>query len=183
MTHQYQTLIREITTPTLPTFVTACLNLISTKLSTRPSGIPSSLVETMFQSFAMLVPRHTTIYRPFVTQIRSAARFYLAPTLSDGLLVSSSLRESARRLVVVLHQTVPKNAGGEEWGKAVRELVKDVHLTADHVFRAVVEDWESTAGYAGQGIDVNQELSGGGRTNEDLPRWTGLHAGVERLTG
>jgi pre-rRNA-processing protein RIX1 len=183
MTLQYQTLVREITTPTLPTFVTSCLNLISAKSSTKPSDIPLPLAETVFRSFAMLASRHTTIYRPFVTQIRSAARAYLAPTLSDGLFVSPSLKESARRLVVALHRTVAKNAGGEEWGKAVRELVKDVHVTADYVFRAVVEDWESTAGYVCEPIDVNQELSGGGRTNEDLPQWTGVHAGIERLTG
>jgi pre-rRNA-processing protein RIX1 len=58
-----------------------------------------------------------------------------------------------------------------------------VHETADHVFRAVVEDWESTAGYSAKAVDVNQPLSGGGKTVEDLPPWTGIYAGVERVTG
>jgi len=97
--------------------------------------------------------------------------------------VSSSLRESARRLAIALHQTVAKNAGGEEWSKAVRDLVKDAHVTADNVFRAVIEDWESTAGYAGEPVDVNEALGGGGRNPDDLPQWNGIVAGVERLSG
>ncbi|TVY68719.1 Pre-rRNA-processing protein [Lachnellula suecica] len=182
MTHQYPTLIREITTPTLPTFVTSCFNLISNSGSKVMDGT-TSLAQTVFQSFTMLLPRHTTIFRPFASQIRLVAKPFVAPTMSDGLLVSPSLKESARRLTVVLHQTVAKNAGGEEWNKAVRGLVRDTHVTADNVFRAVVEDWESTAGYASEPIDVNQELAGGGRDADDLPRWTGVAAGVERLTG
>lgn len=178
MTHRYQTLLREITTPTLPTFVTSCLNLVSQKKAVGPT----SLEEGVFQSFAMLVPRHTTVFRPFASQIRSAVRPYLAPTLSDQFFVSSSLRNSARALAVILHQTAAKNTGGEEWGKAVRELIKDIHATSDLVFRAVVEDWESIAGYIGEAIDVNQELQGDG-VGDALPLWTGIHAGVERLTG
>ncbi|TVY43374.1 Pre-rRNA-processing protein [Lachnellula occidentalis] len=182
VTHQYPTLIREITTPTLPTFVTSCLNVIS-KPSSKVVDIPSSLAETVFRSFTMLLPRHTTIYRPFTSQIRLATKPFVAPTLTDGLVVTSSLKESARHLVVVLHQTVAKNAGGEEWSKAVRGLVKDIHVTADNVFRAVIEDWESTAGYIGEPVNVNQELAGGGANADDLPPWTGIAAGVERLTG
>ncbi|KAL2068292.1 hypothetical protein VTL71DRAFT_16390 [Oculimacula yallundae] len=182
MTQQYQTLIREITTPTLPTFVTSCLNLISNS-SKKNAGGPSSLEEVVFQSFAMLVPRHTAIFRPFASQIRTAIRPFLATTSSDAFFVSSSLSDSARRLAVILHQTSAKNTSGEEWGKAVRGLVKDIHTTADHVFRAVVEDWESSAGYIGEAVDINTELHGGSATNEDLPLWTGIHAGVERLTG
>lgn len=95
----------------------------------------------------------------------------------------SQVKGSARRLLVVLHQTVAKNAGGEEWSKAVRELVKAIHVTADHVFRAVIEDWESATGYFGEAVDVNQELAGGGNGTEDLPPWKGVFAGAERLTG
>jgi len=130
-----------------------------------------------------MLPRHTTIYRPFTSQIRLAIRPFLAPTSSDDLFVSRSLNESSQRLAVLLHQTAPKNAGGEEWGEAVRDLVHRVHRTADHVFRAVVEDWESAAGYSAKAVDINQLLSGGGKAAEDLPQWTGIHAGVERLTG
>lgn len=182
MTHGYQTLVREITTPILPTFVTSCLNLLSSK-SSKPGTVPSSLDEVVFQSFAILVPRYTTIFRPFVSQIRRATRVYLAPTISDAIYTSASLKNDARRLTVVVHQTAPKNTGGEEWAKAVRELIQGIHATADQVFRAVIEDWESTTGYIADPADVNQELRGGGISTEDLPSWSGIHAGSERLTG
>ncbi|QSZ30896.1 hypothetical protein DSL72_000454 [Monilinia vaccinii-corymbosi] len=183
MTHQYQTLVREITTPTLPTFVTSCLNLISCKPSMDVTDLSSSLVETVFQSFAMLLPRHTTIFRPFTSQLRTVTRPYLASTLCDKGHVSLSVKESARKLVVILHQAVAKNGGGEEWGKAVRDLVQGIHMTADQVFRAVIEDWESTAGYTAEPVNVDEELSGGARTSEDLSRWIGIDAGIERLVG
>lgn len=112
-----------------------------------------------------------------------ATQPFLAPTSSDGFFVSQSLKEGARRLVVLLHQTAPKNAAGEEWGKAVRELVQTIHETADHVFRAVIEDWESNTGYNGRPVDVNEPLHGGSKSSEDLPRWTGIYAGIERITG
>jgi len=131
----------------------------------------------------MLLPRNTTIYRPFTSQIRLALRPFLAPTSSDILFVSKSLNESSQRLAVLLHQTTPKNAGGEEWGKAARDLVRSIHETADEVFRAVTEDWESAVGYSSKAVDVNRELSGGGKATEDLPQWTGIHAGIERITG
>ncbi|KAF7875006.1 hypothetical protein EAF04_002178 [Stromatinia cepivora] len=183
MTHQYQTLVREITTPTLPTFVTSCLNVISPKTSMNVLDVNPSLVETVFRSFAMLLPRHTTIFRPFASQLRAATRPYLASTLCDRCFVPLSVKESARKLVVVLHQTVAKNGGGEEWGKAVQDLVQDIHMTANQVFRAVVEDWESTTRYVAEPVNVNEELSGGARTPEDLSRWVGIDAGIERLIG
>ncbi|KAH8645595.1 rRNA processing/ribosome biogenesis-domain-containing protein [Tricladium varicosporioides] len=182
MTHQYPTLVREITTPTLPAFIASCLNLISSPLSRASSAI-SSLTETVFGCLNTLLPRHTTIIRPFEAQIRLIANPYLAPTLSDKLFVSTSLRESSRGLIIALHQIVAKNSGGEEWNKAVRKIVMDIHRTSDHVFRAVIEDWESTSGYIAKPIDVNGQLCGGGISDTDLSRWDGVAAGVERLTG
>ncbi|KAG0648464.1 Transcription factor HMX3 [Hyphodiscus hymeniophilus] len=181
MTHPYQTLVREITTPTLPAFVTACLGLLVSK--SKVQDISMSTVDMVFRSFATLLPRHTTVFRPFVSQIRSAAKPYIASTLCDRLFIPSSLSKIARRLIVLLHQTVAKNAGGEDWAKAVLNLMKEIHVTADLIFRAVVEDWESAVGYIGEPIDVNVGLSGGARTLDDLPQWIGINAGVERMIG
>jgi hypothetical protein len=183
MTHQYQTLLREYTTPTLPGFITACLNLVSPKSAAKNVGASDTLVESVFRSFALLLPRHTTLFRPFVAQVRTLTRRYLAPTFTDGILISKSLIQAAQQLFVLLHQTVAKGGGGEEWGKSFRDLIRGVHATADNVFRGVVEDWESSAGYTPQSIDFNQQPAGGGQNAEDLPGWEGIHAGMERLRG
>jgi pre-rRNA-processing protein RIX1 len=182
MTHQYQTLVREVTTPTLPTFLTTCLNLVAPKSAAKRVDVPPSLSEAVFCAFATLLPLYPTLYRPEATRIRHATRLYLAPTLSDGF-VPSSLQKSARRLVVLLNLTAVKNAGGEEWGKAVRDTIQLIHVTADKVFRAVIEDWESTSGYVVEAVDVNRELAGGSKAADGLPPWTGIHAGVDRIIG
>ena len=182
MTYEYQTLVREVTTPTLPTFLASCLNLIAPKSAAKRGDVPLSLTEAVFCAFAALLPRYPTLFRPEVTRIRLAARSYLAPTQSDSF-APSSLRGSARRLVVLLHLAAVKNAGGEEWSKAVRNTIQHIHVTADKVFRAVIEDWESAAGYIGEAVDTNLELAGGSSATDDLPPWIGIYAGVDRLTG
>ncbi|KFX93541.1 hypothetical protein O988_06761 [Pseudogymnoascus sp. VKM F-3808] len=183
MTHQYQSLVREITTPNLSPFVTSCLALISSKSTGKVLEVPASLTESVLDAFSTLMPRHPAIFRPFASQIRQVTRVYVAPTFCDGFFAPDSLKESARSLAVLLHQTAPKNTSGEEWGKNVRELVKEIHATTDQVYRAVVEDWESAAGYVSQPVDVNEELHGGGKSKEDYPAWTGIDAGLERLQG
>jgi pre-rRNA-processing protein RIX1 len=140
-------------------------------------------VETVFESLSALVPWYPTIFRPFTRQIRLLVRQYLAPTLCDRRFVCPSLSRDARHLAVLLYQTAAKNTGGDEWGKAVRELVAVIHLTTDQVFRAVIEDWESSSGYVSQAVDINQEIHSQENTEEDLPAWNGIDAGVERLVG
>lgn len=129
------------------------------------------------------MPRHPAIFRPFAGQIRTVTRAYVAPTFTDARFVPESLKEQARSLAVLVHQTAPKNTSGEEWGKGIRAIVKEIHSTTDQVFRAVVEDWESSVGYVPQSVDITKELSGGGPAKEDYPAWTGIDAGLERLTG
>jgi pre-rRNA-processing protein RIX1 len=183
MTHQYQSLSREITTPTLPTFVSSCLNLISSKSSTKASEVPLPLVETVIESFCVLVPEYPTIFRPFAGQVRSAIESYLAPTLCDRQYVTDSLSQSARRLAILLYQTAAKNTSGEMWGKGIRELVKEIHSTTDQVYRAVIENWESSAGYDNHPVDVNEEIHSRVRAEGGLPPWRGIDAGLERLAG
>lgn len=183
MTYQYQSLVREVTTPTLPNFVSSCLNLISPKSSARVMELPCSLVGTIFESFWVLIPRHPTIFRPYGNQIKAVIRPYLAPTLCDRPFLPLSLSQSARRVAVLLYLTAVKNTSGEEWSKGIRALIRDIHGTVDQVYRAVIEDWDSTAGYVSQSVDINQEVHGGAKSGEDLPAWKGIDAGIQRLEG
>jgi pre-rRNA-processing protein RIX1 len=183
VSYQYQTLIREITNSTLPTFVSSCLSLVSSKPAGRVLGVPPSLMEPLFEAFSALIPRHPTIFRPYINQIRLITRPYLAPTVCDGRFVPSSVSKSARRVAVLTYQAAAKNSSGEEWGNAVRELIKKIHSTTDRVYRSVIEDWESTCGYNGSPVDMDQELHGGGGIDDDFPTWNGINAGLERLVG
>lgn len=181
--HGYQTLVREMATPTLPSFATACLQLIKPPASGRPLGVPPAFVDTVAGALSRLVVLYPTTLRPFAAQMRAALRSYVAPTSSDPLAVPRSLRESARRLLILLSYTAPKNGSAEEWAKAIRSTILECHATVDQVFRAVRESWESTAGYRSQPVRTGADPCGGGDSAEELPPWTGVQAGSERLVG
>lgn len=181
--HGYQTLVREIASPTIPSFVNACLQLIKPPASGQPLKLPTTTVETVVTALATIVPLYPTTLRPFSAQIRSAIRGYLAPTSSDNTVVPQPLRCASRRLLISLPYTAPKNGSGEEWAKAVDGYIKDSHSTADQVFRAITESWESTVGYIPSNVSYDGEPGGGGAAAEELPAWSGLQAGAERLSG
>ncbi|KXX76931.1 Pre-rRNA-processing protein rix1 [Madurella mycetomatis] len=179
----YQTLSREMATPTLPSYVTACLQLIKAPASGRPLKMPAAFIDTVACSLSKLVVLYPTTLRPFSAQIKAALRVYIAPTSSDPLTVPQTLRESSRRLFVLLSYTAAKNGSSEDWAKTIRASILDCHITADQVLRAVVESWESTAGYRGQPARTGADPAGGGDSAEELPPWTGVQAGSERLVG
>ncbi|KAL2164616.1 hypothetical protein VTH06DRAFT_3833 [Thermothelomyces fergusii] len=180
----YQTLVREMATPTLPDYVSACLRLISPPASGQPLRAPAAFVDTVACSLSKLVVLYPTTLRPFAAQMRAALRAYVAPTPSDGVYpVPQTLRESARRLFVLLPYTAPKNGSSEEWAKAIQSTILDCHATVDQVFRAVVESWQSTTGYRGEPVGTGPDPSGGSDEGDGLPSWVGVQAGAERLIG
>lgn len=179
----YQTLVREVATPTIPAFITACLQLIKSRSNGQDPAAPLTVVETVCDAFATLIPLYPTTFRPFSSKIRSATNGYLAPTLSDELLIPQSLQRVARKAVISLHCVAAKSNGSDEWAKIVDTLLRELHSTADQVLRAVDESWEGTSGYTRKQVDAEGEPSGGSDAGDQLPPWTGLTSGAERLVG
>ncbi|KAL6696116.1 rRNA processing/ribosome biogenesis domain-containing protein [Trichoderma pleuroticola] len=179
LVHPYQTLVREVATPFLPTFGTACLQLIKTKTE----STPMNLIETICSSFSTLIPLYPPTFRPFSAQVRAAVGMYLAPTCSDEASVPESLQRAARRLVASLHFVAAKSGGSDEWVKLVDGILQEFHVTADQVLRAVDESWEATSGRSRTKVDVDGEPNGQGSSAEHLPSWSGLEAGADRLIG
>ncbi|KAK4186538.1 rRNA processing/ribosome biogenesis-domain-containing protein [Podospora australis] len=179
----YPTLIREMATPTLPSFVTACLSLIKAPASSKAPKAPASFIETVACSLSKLVKLYPTTLRPFTGQIKSALREYIAPTSSESHTVPQSLKQASRRLYILLSYTAPKNTSSAEWVKSIKAAILDCHTTADQIFRAVLESWESTTGYRGEPVRNDLDPSGGGDSDEEFPSWVGVHAGSERLIG
>jgi hypothetical protein len=187
LTREYPTLIREITTPSLPAYIQSCLQLLSSKPS-------NSLLETVLESFNQLLPRHPTVFRSYVRQLKQILARLLAPTPSNKLSPERSgvesevpyeVSEAARRLYVQLPSCAPKGASSEEWGKMVKDAVANAHRVADKVFRAVVEDWHSshTAASTVNGHTLDDEVQDLEQDLLDLPPWSGIYAGSERLLG
>ncbi|KAG5979479.1 hypothetical protein E4U55_005117 [Claviceps digitariae] len=178
----FQTLVREIATATIPAFITACLQLIKPHSSGRAPA-PLSTVETICDSFSTLIPLYPATFRPNSSAMRSAVRSYLAPTFTNDFLVPQSLQRAARRLVISLPCVAAKSGGSEEWAKLVDGLLRELHATGDQVLRAVDESWEGTSGYTRQRVDPDGEPAGGSDSGDQLPPWTSLASGVERLRG
>ncbi|KAH6866313.1 rRNA processing/ribosome biogenesis-domain-containing protein [Alternaria rosae] len=188
LTREYPTLIREITTPSLSPFVQTCLQIANAKAT------PVSLLQIILESFNELLPRHPTIFRSYLKQLYPLLGRLIAPTPSDKLSqeqrtgtnhgACSDIAAAARQLYVQLPCCAPKGASSEEWTKAVKNITNVTHRTTDRVFRAVIEDWQSTAREAplsnGHTLDDEvQDLE----PCSDLSSWSGIFAGGERLTG
>lgn len=184
--HAYPTLVREIVTPTLPAFATACLQILKPPTSSKAIRIPSNLIETIFEAFSTIIPLYPTTLRQFAAKIRVETRLYTTPTISDSAIIPASLQTSSRRLVIKLHMTAAKGGDSTEWAKHLDGLIKTFHSSADQVFRVVQESWEPASGLApshtGQHMNFNEEPQGGSTSPDQLPPWVGIFAGSQRMT-
>lgn len=185
----YPTLAREIATPKLDEFFKACLNLIkpsaasSSSSSNRPLRTSLALVEAVFDAFSTLQPVYPTTCRPFNGQIRAAVRPYLSPTFSDEAQVPRSLQRAARRLAISVHCTAAGKTGpSDEWAKLATDLDVEFHQTADQVFRAVQEGWQSTQPRTPSKLSFDAPPRGPASPDQ-LPPWEGVRAGSDRLIG
>ncbi|RYC58368.1 hypothetical protein CHU98_g7841 [Xylaria longipes] len=181
--HEYPTLVREIVTPNLSGFAKACLQILKPPASSKVGKAPYSLIEAIFEAISTLVPLFPTTLREFAGKFKAEIRPYLVPTISDNVLIPTTLQVSSRRLAIRLHMTAAKGGDSTEWTKHIEELIKTLHSTADQVFRTVQETWESTVGYKPQPVNIDAEPQGGGGDSDQLPRWVGVQAGRERIIG
>jgi pre-rRNA-processing protein RIX1 len=189
LTRDYPTLVREITTPSLPAFVQSCLQAANPKASKASPG----LLQIVLECFAELLPRHPTIFRSYLKQIRPLLLRLVSPTPSTKLdqdethgsksEITTEVTAAARRLLVQLPCCAAKGASSDEWETALKVNIKSAHRVADKVFRAVLEDWQSTVR---DSVSDSQVLDGEVQDLESdnmaLPTWSGLYAGSERLT-
>lgn len=185
LTYQYPTLVREITTPHLPGFITAALNLVSTLVkspsgSSRKSKANTPFMETVLHAMLELIPRHPTIFRPFGSQLRSLLAEILGS--SPPAYFPDSVIDVAEGLFASLYKCAPKDKSGSGWSEDCRATILAVHRAADHVFRAVVEQWESvdpTLSPIKQKYD--EELADSSSDDLGLTSWVGIHSGADRM--
>ncbi|KAI4098569.1 MAG: hypothetical protein L6R37_006418 [Teloschistes peruensis] len=193
LTQEHPTLIREITTPSLPTFIANCLR----SFSDGKAGYSDSLLSSVLWAFGELLPHHPSAFRPFVGQIRKLVLPLLAPTPSDlplddatsdptGHSVSETTIQRAQQVFVLVNGCAPKNAQSQEWAQTFSVLLEQTHETADLVLRALLEDWEPPVQQGRPRVAKTSDFSALLRSSLDesgLPHWAGVDAGLERLNG
>ena len=185
LTHNHQSLVREITTPALASFIASCINLA------QGTEISGALRLIILQGLCELIGLHSTLFRPFLGQLQKLTLLLIAYTPSEASLenhvspVSTPVADSARRLFVLLHLSSPKNTAGDEWMQSFQSTLATAQRTADRVFRAIVEDWKVSPGMAVvANMNAVHEMVNDHKPGPlNLPSWTGIHAGIERLDG
>jgi len=174
LTHGHQTIVREITTPSLPTFIDACLKLVAPKgasasaLSDARTRTQAILLQPVLECLSELVPNHPTIFRTFTSQLQHLIAPLLAPTpsstgldtennlpsqpiataIANTLTANTAITPAAHALFVALHFTraTAKSPADSEYSQQLNAILGAIHATATVVFRAVIEDWTSTTG-------------------------------------
>ncbi|KAJ5665098.1 uncharacterized protein N7477_007546 [Penicillium maclennaniae] len=173
LTYQYPTLVREITTPQLPAFLNAALNLVGTLQKVQGGSIrepkPNTpFMETVLHAVLELIPRHPTIFRPFASQIRSLVTSVLS--FQPPVFYSEPVIDVAKQVLVSLHKCAPKDKSGPAWTGDCKSTIVSAHRTADFILRSITEQWES----------VDSTLTAP-RHNYNKEVWNGMHAGAQRL--
>ncbi|KAL8869682.1 MAG: hypothetical protein Q9174_004089 [Haloplaca sp. 1 TL-2023] len=199
LTHNHQSLVREITTPSLPAFITICLKLIGAADNphTRHSGPSESLAAVALWAYSELLPLYPAAFRPVIGQIRALCLPLTAPISSSWLLDDSADQGSggksskiescrARQVLVLLCGCAPKNTQSQEWAQSLTAMIAKAHGTADLVFRALKEDWVSSGHDKRVSVPTADPLSKivqSDETDTQLPGWVGINDGLERLNG
>lgn len=190
--HDYPSLTREITTPSLPAFITACLNLISPLPSSKSSSIKTStsLVNTVLDCLCKILPEHPTIFRTFLLRLKSLLLPLISPAIpstsnSTSLsYISGETSRKARTLFVLMHFCAPKANSTVDWDKAMTASLQEAHSTANKIFRAIIEDWEALGDFDAQQeppASFSSEVEQSERGPLDLSAWNGLYAGSARI--
>lgn len=189
LTRDHQTLIRELTTPSLKDFITICLNLISSKatgaVSDAQKRLQHILKPTVLDSFAHLIPSHPSIFRPHISQIKEI----ILATLSSEIHRSRPDRASdaAERLFALLHFSASKTkttSPAEAYLATLNHALASLHVTVSLVFRSVIEDWSPLPSNDAPNPMVANEAQLDSSAHADplgLPAWRGIQSGIARL--
>ena len=180
LTWDHANLVREITTPALPTFIATCLANIDNKRCT------ASELQTILEALITLLPRHPTTFRSAEKNIRDVLNRIISSTASSPASQHylESHVQTAQKLLVLLHNCAPKQGASTKWDGTLKSTVNATHATCDRVFRSVIEDWRSVAGI--QPSAPSQQLIAGEVEAEShdavgLSGWKGIYEGGERL--
>ncbi|GAB7323225.1 hypothetical protein MBLNU13_g05714t1 [Cladosporium sp. NU13] len=180
LTWEHANLIREITTPALPTFITSCLSNVENKRCS------NSELQTILEALITLLPKHPTTFRSAEKQIRDALNRIISSTARSGgahhyLEIHV---QTAQKLLVLLHNCAPKQGASTKWDETLKSAVTATHATCDRVFRSVIEDWRSVAGV--QPSAPSQQLLAGEIESEShdavgMSAFKGVYEGSERV--
>ena len=177
LTWDHSNLVREITTPALPAFISTCL------ANAERDRCSAAELETILEAFATLIARHPTVFRSHESQIRNLLLRILSGrsgSAESGAHFSKTHQQYAARLLVLLHHCTPKGGASQTWEGTWKSTITAAHATCDELFRSVNEDYQSK-GAASKPKHSSGEVGLAQIDALGLAAWTGIFAGSERL--
>lgn len=182
LTENNPSLTREITTPLLPTFIKTCLELIkpnTVQIGPSIKQVSSPLLDSVLACWIQLVPRHATVFRPFLSHVKPICLSLLGNTESSALT-----RDSATRLLCLLLSSSPKNTMSQEWSQMAGGILDVAAETASTLFRAIIEEHESNSSNRqamGRKHNFSKEPQRVENDQLGLGPWLGIYEGSNRL--
>ena len=183
LTSEHQALVREITTPTLPAFISASLSAIKPAVSTyegKSSQVLSPLLHSVLSSWHVLIKHFASTLRPNISSIKAIC----LSLVSDGTC-EAQVQRAANKVLARLHFCAPRNTIAVEWGQMCSQAIEAAQDTADLVFRAVVEDWASATSRTSKLTRKQRTATTPATSTADvlgLDKWSGISEGCQRLT-
>jgi hypothetical protein len=181
LTWDHSNLVREITTPALPAFISTCLSNVEKERCS------AGELEAVLEAFRTLIARHPTVFRTHEAQIPAMVLRILSASSDSsdgGMHFSQSHQSSAARLLIVLHHCAPKQGAAEAWEKAWSSTIVAAHDTCAQLFRSIIEDSHlerHTPLPAPMAKNVSGEIGVNSDDAVGLRGWRGVNAGSERL--
>ncbi|KAK5046216.1 hypothetical protein LTR84_008359 [Exophiala bonariae] len=182
LTQHQPALLREITTPLLPSFLTACLSLIrpsTIKSGDKAVSVSSPLLDTVLQCWLQLLPQHASIFRPFLNRIKPICLSLVEDHSSPQPTTKLSIQ-----LLCALISCAPKNTAGQEWTQMATSIAEAAHKTTNHVFRTVLEEYNTNNSSLVLNTSKHNFSKPPGISGKDqlgLSPWTGISEGSSRV--
>jgi pre-rRNA-processing protein RIX1 len=182
LTQHEPALIREITTPLLPSFLTTALGLIRPiviKSSGQSLSASSPLLDTVLQCWLHLLPQHASTFRPFLNRIKP-----ICLSLIEDHSTPQCTVELSTQILCSLISCAPKNTAGQEWTLMSGSIIGLAHETANSVFRAILEEHESNNSSLKANAKKHNFSKAPGTTGKDLlglAAWKGVSEGSSRI--
>ncbi|KIW76056.1 hypothetical protein Z517_10801 [Fonsecaea pedrosoi CBS 271.37] len=178
LSQEQSVLLREVTTPLLPGFITACFGLIKPATAHVDNSV-NPMLQSVLQCWIQLLPQHATVFRPFLSRIKP-----ICLNLLEDARTTTSTRELTIQLLCLLLSCTPKNTIAQEWSQTASNLIDSAHQSANVFFRSVIEEYEVNDKARQSSVgrqDFSKEPKASGTDPMGLGQWVGMHDGSTRL--
>ena len=185
-----QRLVRELVTPLLPSFISICVDILNTDVSTgnrsNQNASSTSYHEQVLQCFSVIVPEYSTMFRPSRERLHGILVRMVAPpityktTCSNDRSFPPKVCNAARTLYVKLHYLATKTEISKEWQRMLDNVMDAISVTMEKLSTYLDADSNLKNNERWRSNSNSQKQKSNALSTAD---WNDSHEGSIRLTG